>query len=71
MMGGGDLDGDEFVIITDPELHPHESAIVEPAVYEPAVKWELQRPARIEHIAEHAVNFIANDVSIERGPACL
>ncbi|KAF6763911.1 RNA dependent RNA polymerase-domain-containing protein [Ephemerocybe angulata] len=59
-LGGGDLDGDEFAVITDPSLLPNEhfdAANYEPPNFEP---WE--RDCEVEDICDFFVEYINSDV---------
>ncbi|PVG00763.1 hypothetical protein CPB86DRAFT_812874 [Serendipita vermifera] len=59
MLGGGDLDGDLFQII--PEAEDFKPDIDTPAAYESVKPKELDRPARIEDIADFFVEYINSD----------
>ena len=60
MLGGGDLDGDEYQICLDERLIPRKAAI--PAAYPPAPKLKLNRPVVISDIQSFVVDFINNDI---------
>jgi hypothetical protein len=60
MLGGGDLDGDEYCIIVDKRLHPRKRA--KPSNYEPTVKARKNRPCTIDDVAEFVGNYIASDM---------
>ncbi|KAF5315907.1 hypothetical protein D9611_004921 [Ephemerocybe angulata] len=61
-LGGGDLDGDEFAVITDPSLLPNEhfdAANYEPPNFEP---WERDCEVEPEDICDFFVEYINSDV---------
>ncbi|BGP56785.1 hypothetical protein JCM8202v2_004415 [Rhodotorula sphaerocarpa] len=59
MMGGGDLDGDTYQVITLPELIP--AQVAPPRLHEAKPPFELDRPAVIEDVAECFVDYLCND----------
>jgi RNA-dependent RNA polymerase len=59
-LGGGDLDGDIFNLITLPALHPPRT--VAPAAYTPAPLKTLHRKCTIDDIADFVVDFINSDI---------
>jgi hypothetical protein len=60
MLGGGDLDGDEYCIIVDKRLHPRKRA--KAASYEPAVKARTNQPCTIGDVADFVGNYILSDM---------
>ncbi|KAG8906418.1 hypothetical protein FRB99_006920 [Tulasnella sp. 403] len=60
MLAGGDLDGDEYNIILNPELFPSECH--PPAEYPPATVKNLNRPCTIDDIADWVAEFINSDI---------
>ncbi|KAF8299894.1 RdRP-domain-containing protein [Clavulina sp. PMI_390] len=61
MLGGGDLDGDLFNVITDPALYPSESAT--PGSYEAVEPRVLEEPCQIGDIADFVVDYIVGDIT--------
>jgi RNA-dependent RNA polymerase len=59
-LGGGDLDGDLYNIITLPALHPERCVV--PAAYTPAVKKTTDYPCTIHDVADFIVDFINSDI---------
>ncbi|KAG8906415.1 hypothetical protein FRB99_006917 [Tulasnella sp. 403] len=60
MLAGGDLDGDEYNIILNPELFPSECH--PPAEYPPATVKVLNRPCTIDDIADWVAEFINSNI---------
>jgi RNA-dependent RNA polymerase len=60
MLAGGDLDGDEYLLITDGRLHPPKE--YEPLAYGASQLVELNRDATIDDVANFVVNYINNDI---------
>ncbi|KIY65187.1 RdRP-domain-containing protein [Cylindrobasidium torrendii FP15055 ss-10] len=61
MLGGGDLDGDLFNVLTDERLIPPREC--QPGEYKPADPPEpLNRPAEMTDVADFVCNYILNDV---------
>ncbi|KZT40068.1 RdRP-domain-containing protein [Sistotremastrum suecicum HHB10207 ss-3] len=58
-LGGGDLDGDTYIITSRAELFP--TRCFPPGTYEPAPKRLLDRPATIEDIADFVCDYINTD----------
>ncbi|BGP01655.1 hypothetical protein NBRC10513v2_005294 [Rhodotorula toruloides] len=61
MMGGGDLDGDTYQVITLPDLIPLRTA--EPRLHEGPAPLELDRPATIHDVADCFLNYLTNDTT--------
>ncbi|THG97697.1 hypothetical protein EW026_g4356 [Hermanssonia centrifuga] len=59
-LGGGDLDGDLYSVITDSALLP--TRHVDPADYTPVGTRDLERESRIEDICDFVVEYINSDV---------
>ncbi|KAF6763917.1 RNA dependent RNA polymerase-domain-containing protein [Ephemerocybe angulata] len=59
-LGGGDVDGDLFAVITDPSLLP--SQVEEPANYEPLEPELLDRDCEVNDICDFVVEYINSDV---------
>ncbi|KZO99422.1 RdRP-domain-containing protein [Calocera viscosa TUFC12733] len=60
MLGGGDLDGDEFNIVQYEPLFPESPA--DPDDFTPADKKELDRPCTIDDVVDFIVDYINNDL---------
>ncbi len=61
MLGGGDLDGDEYLLITDERLHPPKQE--PPLAYgAPQLVTLDDRDATIDDVADFVVNYINNDI---------
>jgi hypothetical protein len=60
MLAGGDLDGDEYLLITDERLHPPKEH--EPLAYGAPQLVTLNRDATIDDVANFFVNYINNDI---------
>ncbi|KAG9009177.1 hypothetical protein FRB93_005673 [Tulasnella sp. JGI-2019a] len=60
MLSGGDLDGDEFNVICNPELFP--PSCDPPAEYPPAIIKTLDRPCDINDIADWVAEYINSDI---------
>lgn len=58
-LGGGDYDGDEYVIIQLDRLQPPNAAA--PAMYKTTPRQDVGRPYTMEDIYQFVVNFIIND----------
>lgn len=58
-LGGGDLDGDEYTVITNTALFPRK--ISDAYTYPAAPKLKLGHPTTIEDIADFVVNYMAAD----------
>ncbi|KIO28063.1 hypothetical protein M407DRAFT_231286 [Tulasnella calospora MUT 4182] len=58
-LGGGDLDGDVYYLITNPDLHPTKYEI--PAAYEPAERHTLDRDSTIKDIADFVIEYMTHD----------
>ncbi|KAF8299892.1 RdRP-domain-containing protein [Clavulina sp. PMI_390] len=56
MLGGGDLDGDLFNVITDPQLHPQ--VIASAGSYEAVQPHVLDEPCKIDDMADFVVDYI-------------
>ncbi|KAI5478467.1 hypothetical protein MNV49_005108 [Pseudohyphozyma bogoriensis] len=61
-LGGGDLDGDLYTLITNPDLIPSRDAIVDPGAYEAPPMVKLTRPCTIEDGAKFVFEYILNDL---------
>ncbi|BGO93231.1 hypothetical protein NBRC10512_007293 [Rhodotorula toruloides] len=61
MMGGGDLDGDTYQVITLPDLIPLRTA--EPRMHKGPAPLELDRPATIHDVADCFLNYLTNDTT--------
>ncbi|KAI8897258.1 RNA dependent RNA polymerase-domain-containing protein [Globomyces pollinis-pini] len=59
-LGGGDLDGDEYVLLTNPELLP--KRCVSPYNYPSAPKLNLGRPCNVLDIADFVVNYFESNI---------
>ncbi|KAK7034082.1 hypothetical protein VNI00_012513 [Paramarasmius palmivorus] len=59
-LGGGDLDGDLYDIITYPELQP--PLVTKAAKYEPGDTLTLDRNSNVEDICDFVVKYISSDV---------
>jgi hypothetical protein len=59
-LGGGDLDGDLYNVVTLPNLHPPRTHT--PGEYKPVQRVELNRPCTIIDIADFVVDYINSDV---------
>ena len=60
MLAGGDLDGDEYLLITEERLHPPNQH--DPLAYGAPELVTLDRDATIEDVADFVVNYINNDI---------
>ncbi|KAI1796889.1 RdRP-domain-containing protein [Ganoderma leucocontextum] len=61
MLAGGDVDGDEYLIIQDPTLLP--TNVVEPASYVPGVKPRLvDRESNVDDICDFFMEYMQSDV---------
>lgn len=60
MLAGGDLDGDEYLLITEERLHPPKE--YDPLTYGAPQLETLHRDATIDDIADFVVNYINNDI---------
>ncbi|TFK84610.1 RdRP-domain-containing protein [Polyporus arcularius HHB13444] len=60
MLAGGDVDGDEFLIIKEPTLLPTE--FYDPANYEDVKAVELDRDSNIDDICDFFVEYMQSDV---------
>ncbi|KAG8856325.1 hypothetical protein FRB96_006476 [Tulasnella sp. 330] len=60
MLSGGDLDGDEFNIITNPGLYPPSCDL--PAEFPPAKIKTLDRPCNVNDIADWVAEYINSDI---------
>ncbi|KAG9045507.1 hypothetical protein FS837_006169 [Tulasnella sp. UAMH 9824] len=58
-LGGGDLDGDVYYLIENPELHPTKYEI--PAAYEPAERHTLDRDSTIKDVANFVIEYMTHD----------
>ncbi|KZV99610.1 RdRP-domain-containing protein [Exidia glandulosa HHB12029] len=58
-LGGGDYDGDEYVVMKLPQLLPPIAAA--PAMYKNNPKQDIGRPYEMEDIYQFAANYIVND----------
>ncbi|KAG8896604.1 hypothetical protein FRB99_008802, partial [Tulasnella sp. 403] len=58
-LGGGDLDGDKYDIITVPDLQPE--SYDRAALYHPSPQKILGQPCTIDDIADFVVDFMNND----------
>jgi len=61
MLSGGDLDGDDFFVIWDPNLIPTEWNFP-PMSYTPSKPLELQRDVEVNDIRDFFVKYMKNDV---------
>ncbi|KAG9018986.1 hypothetical protein FRB90_007566 [Tulasnella sp. 427] len=61
MLAGGDLDGDEYNVILNPDLFPKEE-IHPPAEYPPASIKDLGRPCTINDLADWVAEYINTDI---------
>ncbi|KAF8639230.1 hypothetical protein AX17_001715 [Amanita inopinata Kibby_2008] len=60
MLGGGDLDGDQFSVIMHPPLLP--MAWEDAAKYPKEEPYRLERPSKVEDICDFVVDYIKSDV---------
>lgn len=60
MLAGGDLDGDEYLLITDERLHPPKQE--PPLAYGAPQLVTLDRDATIDDVADFVVNYVNNDI---------
>ncbi|KAG8894584.1 hypothetical protein FRB99_001127 [Tulasnella sp. 403] len=60
-LGGGDLDGDKYDIITVSDLQPPPQNIERPASYNTPPRKKLDRKCTIDDIADFVVDFMNND----------
>ena len=60
MLAGGDLDGDEYLLITEERLHPPKQ--YGPLAYGAPQLVTLDRRATISDVADFVVNYINNDI---------
>ncbi|KAH7101546.1 RdRP-domain-containing protein [Auriculariales sp. MPI-PUGE-AT-0066] len=60
-LGGGDYDGDEYLVSTYSPLYPRPDRPFEPAMYKNSLKKLLDRPYEMSDIIDTNVNFILND----------
>jgi len=60
MLAGGDLDGDEYLLIAEERLHPPKQH--DPLAYGAPQLVTLDRDATINDIADFVVNYINNDI---------
>jgi RNA-dependent RNA polymerase len=60
MLAGGDLDGDEYLLVTESHLHPPKEA--SPLAYGDPRLVTLARNATIDDVADFVVNYINNDI---------
>ncbi|KAG8901071.1 hypothetical protein FRC00_009255 [Tulasnella sp. 408] len=58
-LGGGDLDGDVYYLITNTELHP--THCEKPASYEDAERHTLDRDSTVKDIAEFVIEYMTHD----------
>ncbi|KAG9002981.1 hypothetical protein FRB90_011272 [Tulasnella sp. 427] len=58
-LGGGDLDGDEYYLITNPELHPPKCET--PASYEGPERIPLERDSTVKDIAHFVIEYMTHD----------
>lgn len=68
MLGGGDLDGDEYNLIPlddFPQFRPGRPNVT-PAEYTPAPRRVLSHPARTEDVIDFFLEYINSDVSSPR-----
>ncbi|GAA5964955.1 hypothetical protein JCM3765_004120 [Sporobolomyces pararoseus] len=61
-LGGGDLDGDIYQLITLPELIPERSNLATPAAYYPPRMNRLDRPATIDDGVDFFLGYITSDL---------
>ncbi|ORY85390.1 RNA dependent RNA polymerase-domain-containing protein [Leucosporidium creatinivorum] len=59
-LGGGDYDGDLFLLITDSRLLPQR--VEPPAAYEPAPVRRLDQPCTLAHGAEFFLDYVLTDL---------
>ena len=60
MCSGGDLDGDDYLVIWDPELYPKEWNH-EPLDYKPPVPVKVEREVTVNDITNFFVTYMKND----------
>ena len=60
MLAGGDLDGDEYLLIMEERLHPPKQ--YDPLAYGDPQLVKLNREATISDVADFVVNYINNDI---------
>jgi len=60
MLSGGDLDGDLYNVIWDPEAKPY--GCFPPADYPRVTPQPLDRPVNAQDIAEFFINFMRTDI---------
>ena len=60
MLAGGDLDGDEYLLIMEERLHPPKQ--YDPLDYDAPQLVTLDRDATVDDIADFVVNYINNDI---------
>ncbi|KAF9034492.1 RdRP-domain-containing protein [Hymenopellis radicata] len=60
MLGGGDLDGDLFNVLTDPDLIPEQTEA--PGSYEPVTPHKLGRPSEMYDIAKFVCDYVIGDI---------
>jgi hypothetical protein len=64
MLAGGDLDGDIYCLISDPNLHPEREMQHDPATYDAPELETIDRPSTAADIAKFVVDFIKVRVSV-------
>lgn len=62
MLAGGDLDGDIFCLVTDPNLHLPPGPEYPPANYDGPERLRIDTPSTARELAQFVVNFIKNDL---------
>lgn len=61
-LGGGDLDGDLYTLITDPNMIPLKANLKSPASYPPPQQKLLPQPCTIEDGMEFFLEYISSDL---------
>ncbi|KAF4572424.1 hypothetical protein EYR36_006929 [Pleurotus pulmonarius] len=62
MLGGGDLDGDIYNLIVDPNLHPPSGRTAMPGAYIGLDKKKTEHPCTVSDVADFIIDFIKTDL---------
>lgn len=68
-LGGGDLDGDEYVVTERHDLRPTRTC--DPANYEPAKRRLLDHESTMNDVADFVAEYISSDVSVGLLTSCI